>query len=63
MLNHTSHLFKVLCNSSTKSGGDCIFKTVAILEQDLDCTGVECNLENLTAFKVQQAPPLCYEYI
>jgi hypothetical protein len=61
-LNSTSQLVNVLCNASTP-GGECNFRSVVVLEKNLNCTGVECNLDNLRAFRVQQSPPVYYEYV
>jgi hypothetical protein len=61
-LDPNSKLRNVLCNPSSSESG-CNFQSVVVLEDNLPCTGQECNLDNLRAFKVQQDPPVYYEYI
>jgi hypothetical protein len=51
-----------LCNPISSESG-CNFQSVVVLEENLQCTGQECNLDNLRAFKVQQDPPVYYEYL
>ena len=33
------------------------------LEEDLTCTGVECEVDTLSLIKIQDTPPLYYEYM
>jgi hypothetical protein len=61
-LDPNSLLRNALCNPSALSS-ECNFKSVVVLEEDLQCTGQECKIDNLRAFKVQQNPPIFYEYL
>ena len=61
-LNSTnSKLYNVLCNSGYNSS--CSFQSVVKLHTNLDCLGEECELDNLRVIKVQEDPPIYYEYI
>jgi hypothetical protein len=61
-LDPSSQLRKFLCNYNAFSGS-CDFKSVVVLDENLSCTGLECASDNLRAFKVQNDPPVFYEYI
>jgi len=61
-LDPNSQLLNILCNPGTP-GSDCNFQPVVVLQENLQCTGQECILDNLRAFKVQQDPPVYYEYV
>jgi hypothetical protein len=61
-LDPNSQLRNILCNPGTP-GSECNFQPVVVLQENLQCTGQECILDNLRAFKVQQDPPVYYEYV
>lgn len=37
-------------------------QTVVTLESEISCVGTECNVDNLRLVKIQQNPPIYYEY-
>ena len=61
VLDPSSNLYDVLCNAN--GGGKCNYSTLVRLSNDIDCTGVECEVDTLTLIKIQESPPLYYEYM
>lgn len=57
-LSENSPLGERLCSMT---GGECTFPTKVILDQDLPCSGIECELDSLRTFEVR--PGHFYEYI
>ena len=53
-----SPLYNKLCN---KSGEKCQYKSKVVLDQDLACEGIECDVETLRIFQVE--PGVYYEYL
>lgn len=62
-LDTNSELYQKLCNMNNQ--GICEFKPVVTLDENLQCTGKECGIDNLSAVIVQDDPagPLKYEYV
>lgn len=61
VLDPSSNLYDVLCNAN--GGAKCNFSTLVRLSDDIDCTGVECEVDTLSLIKIQESPPLYYEYM
>lgn len=59
-LDPSSNLYQVLCNAS-QNGGPCDYQTVVTLDQNLDCFGNECEIDNWTVIHV--ADGVKYEYV
>ena len=58
-LSSNSQLFQLLC---AKSGVSCTFPTIVTLQSDLNCTGIECNLDTLSVVQLS-GYNISYEYI
>jgi Protein of unknown function (DUF1800) len=59
-----SNLRTKLCESGRQENvdeGGCYPAVTVVLDQDLDCTGVECDLEDLRSFEVNDG--IWYEYV
>lgn len=61
VLDESSPLYKALC--SANNSGQCVYPVVVRLENDLACTGVECNVDTLSMIKIKDSPALYYEYM
>ena len=61
VLDESSPLYQALC--SANSSGECEYPVVVRLENDLACTGVECNVDTLSMIKIKDSPALYYEYM
>jgi len=61
-LDPSSNLYGALCDSATP-GGECRFKAVVTLDENLQCQGVECDLDNIRTVRVSENPAIYYEYI
>ena len=61
-LDPSSKLYEVLCNA--KGGSTCDYPVLVRLEDDLTCTGVECEVNTLSLIKMgDSASPIYYEYM
>jgi len=60
VLDVNSPLYQTLCDSD---GTKCSYKTVVELTQDLACYGDECAVDTLGLIKIQNDPPLYYEFM
>jgi hypothetical protein len=58
-LSTNSELYPVLCNSV---GGSCNFQPEVTLTENLDCYNDECYVDEMRIVKVQNSPPVYYEY-
>ena len=58
VLPPSSNLFKKLCAKGTS--GSCSFPNVVVLENNLVCDGVECELDTIQVLKIEN---VYYEYI
>lgn len=61
VLDSSSQLYQILCNAD--GGGKCNYSTLVRLSDSIDCTGVECRVDTLSLIKIQDSPPLYYEYM
>ena len=61
VLDTSSQLYQTLCNANGSS--KCNYSTLVKLSDDIQCTGVECRVDTLTLIKIQESPPLYYEYM
>ena len=59
VLSPDSTLYQKLC--SPDANGDCNYANTITLDENLDCTGKECRVDNLII--VQVSPGAFYEYI
>jgi len=55
-----SNLFSRLCNGLA---GNCNFQPEITLTSNLNCVGVECNVDEMRLVRVQSNPPVFYEYL
>ena len=60
--NGSSDLYNELCGSSA-IGGPCNFKPLIELKGNFECSGIECNLDNVKVVQVQDSPRVFYEYV
>jgi hypothetical protein len=62
-LGSDSSLYSVLCAASGPNE-PCTFPGKVVLNENLECDGVECNVDTLRTVRVQSLPdPIYYEYI
>lgn len=59
-LTETSSLYKKLC-SAEANGGACQYKAKVVLDEDLACSDLECDVETLRIIEV--GPGVYYEYL
>lgn len=59
-LDSNSELLNVLCNDS---GNGCEFPAVVTLNTNLNCVGVECEVDDMRLIKVASNPDVHYEYV
>ena len=50
-------------SSNLRSALRASLDVIITLESDLSCTGDECNVDSINVVKVQQNPPIYYEYM
>lgn len=60
-LDKFSTLSSILCNKG--AGGQCAPKMKVVLDSDVKCSGVECNVEELRTFEIFEGSGLWFEYI
>ena len=62
-LSTSSELYSKLCDGG--HSGNCNFEPVITLDETIDCDvrHVECEVDDLRLIKVQNDPPIYYEYI
>ena len=60
VLDTNSQLYEALCNSN---GSKCNYKTIVELTHDLECYEDECTVDTLNLIKIQNSPPLYFEFM
>ena len=60
VLDTNSQLYQLLCNSN---GSKCNYKTIVELTHDLECYEDECTVDTLNLIKIQNSPPLYFEFM
>ncbi len=55
--------FTLNTSSNLRSALRASLDVIVTLESDVTCTGDECNVDSLNVVKVQQNPPIYYEYM
>ena len=59
-LEESSGLFALLCNSDDESTTNCRYNGKTVLEEEMECTGVECTIESPRIIEVNGA---FFEYV
>jgi hypothetical protein len=60
-LDSASPLAVKICNKSNPNNAPCIYSVKVVLDEDLACGGVECNLNDVRTIELE--PGIWYEYV